>query len=96
MNGNPHRNPQQDKLDPPDWYDKQCGEANREPQRYKRKDLYPKRNASAFSIVLDVFSEPPIVQEPMIEPFWAPRIANCGQQQEGGGGQYGHEYTQNT
>ena len=47
----------------------QCGEANRDPQRYKRKGLFPKRNASAFSIVLDVFSEPPIVQEPMIEPF---------------------------
>jgi hypothetical protein len=69
MNGNPHRNPQQYKLTPPDGYDMQCGEANREPQRCKRKDLYPKRNTSAVSIVLDVFSEPQIVQEPMIEPF---------------------------
>ena len=32
----------------------------------------------------------------MIEPDRAPAIANSGQQQEGGGGQDGHEDAQNT
>lgn len=60
------------------------GQAYHEPQDKDQQGLCFQWHPLAFSIILDVLSEKPVTQQPIVESFRAPGITRSRKQKKGG------------